>query len=39
MRYAVTLTVGTADKIGSTDTVTVSYAQATGEEVTDSSII
>ena len=33
----VTLTVGTADKIGSTDTVTVSYAQATGEEVTDSS--
>ena len=33
----VTLTVGDADKIGSTDTVTVSYAQATGEEVTDSS--
>ena len=33
----VTLTIGTADKIGSTDTVTVSYAQATGEEVTDSS--
>ena len=32
-----TLTVGTADKIGSTDTVTVLYAQATGEEVTDSS--
>ena len=32
----VTLTVGNADKIGSTDTVTVSYAQAT-EEVIDSS--
>ena len=31
-----TLTVENADKIGSTDTVTVSYAQAT-EEVTDSS--
>ena len=29
----VTLTVGDADKIGSTDTVTVSYAQATGHSL------